>query len=85
MGNDGIFNLTYYDLLIGFDLTVFPSYYEPWGYTPLESLAFKVPTITTSLSWFWTLVKKSFQSKDQNMVLLLLKEMIQMIMKLLSR
>ena len=51
-GNDGVFNLSYYDLLIGLDGTVFPSYYEPWGYTPLESLAFRVPTITTSLSGF---------------------------------
>ena len=46
-GNDGIFNLPYYDLLIGMDATIFPSYYEPWGYTPLESNAFHVPTITT--------------------------------------
>jgi phosphorylase/glycogen(starch) synthase len=51
-GNDGIFNLTYYDLLPGFDLSVFPSYYEPWGYTPLESLVFGVPTVTTSLAGF---------------------------------
>lgn len=51
-GSDGIFNKSYYDLLIGMDLTVFPSYYEPWGYTPLESVAFSVPTITTDLSGF---------------------------------
>jgi len=51
-GADGIFNKPYYDLLIGMDLTVFPSYYEPWGYTPLESVAFSVPTITTDLSGF---------------------------------
>jgi len=51
-GNDGIFNLPYYDLLIGLDLTVFPSYYEPWGYTPLESIAFGIPTITTNLAGF---------------------------------
>ena len=51
-GNDGIFNLSYYDLLPGFDLSVFPSYYEPWGYTPLESLVFGVPTITTTLAGF---------------------------------
>lgn len=51
-GTDGIFNSEYYDLLIGMDATVFPSYYEPWGYTPLESIAFGVPTITTSLSGF---------------------------------
>lgn len=43
---------TYYDLLIGLDLTVFPSYYEPWGYTPLESIAFHVPTITTDVAGF---------------------------------
>lgn len=51
-GNDGIFNMSYYDLLIGLDVTVFPSYYEPWGYTPHESVAFSVPTITTSLAGF---------------------------------
>lgn len=51
-GNDGIFNKPYYDLLLGLDATVFPSYYEPWGYTPLESIAFGVPTVTTSLSGF---------------------------------
>jgi len=56
-GDDGIFNKPYYDLLCGFDLTVFPSYYEPWGYTPLESIAFSVPTITTNLAGFgaWAL------------------------------
>ena len=51
-GKDGIFNSSYYDLLIGNDLSVYASYYEPWGYTPLESIAFHVPTITTSLSGF---------------------------------
>ncbi len=51
-GQDGVFNLSYYDLLQGFDLTVFPSYYEPWGYTPLESVAFSIPTITANLAGF---------------------------------
>lgn len=51
-GDDGIFDMTYYSLLIGLDLTVFPSYYEPWGYTPHESIAFSVPTITTNLAGF---------------------------------
>ena len=51
-GADGIFNKHYYDLLIGNDLTVFPSYYEPWGYTPTESVAFHVPCITTDLAGF---------------------------------
>ncbi len=51
-GHDGIFDLSYYDMLIGQDLAVYPSYYEPWGYTPLEAVAFHVPCITTSLSGF---------------------------------
>lgn len=51
-GDDGIFNKSYYDLLIGLDLSIFASYYEPWGYTPLESVAFSVPTITTNLAGF---------------------------------
>jgi phosphorylase/glycogen(starch) synthase len=59
-GNDGIFNLDYYDLLVGFDGSMFPSYYEPWGYTPLESLAFHIPTITTTLAGFGKWVKTLF-------------------------
>ena len=51
-GDDGIFNMAYYSLLPGADATVFASYYEPWGYTPLESVAFGVPTVTTCLSGF---------------------------------
>ena len=51
-GNDGVFNKDYYDVLIGNDLSVYPSYYEPWGYTPLESAAFHIPTITTDLAGF---------------------------------
>lgn len=59
-GEDGVFNLPYYDLLIGFDASVFPSYYEPWGYTPMESIAFSIPTLTTSLAGFgrWVLDMK---------------------------
>ena len=51
-GDDGILNMPYYDVIIGKDLTVYPSYYEPWGYTPLESVAFSVPCITTDLAGF---------------------------------
>lgn len=51
-GHDGIFDKTYYDLLIGQDLAIYPSYYEPWGYTPLESAAFHVPTVTSDLAGF---------------------------------
>ena len=51
-GKDGILDLTYYDVVLGNDLCIYPSYYEPWGYTPLEAVAFKVPCITTDLAGF---------------------------------
>lgn len=51
-GKDGIVNMEYYDWVLGNDLSVYSSYYEPWGYTPLESIAFRVPTITTDLAGF---------------------------------
>ena len=62
-GYDGIFNMPYYDLLIGMDLTVFPSYYEPWGYTPMESVAFRVPTITTNLAGYGLWVREHFKGE----------------------
>ena len=64
-GVDGIFNIPYYDLLIGNDLCVYPSYYEPWGYTPLESVAFHIPCVTTSLSGFgmWANTLKGGESE----------------------
>ncbi|HNW76612.1 MAG TPA: alpha-glucan family phosphorylase [Bacteroidales bacterium] len=69
-GNDGIFNTTYYNLLAGFDASVFPSYYEPWGYTPLESLAFHVPAITTSLAGFGVWIEeRALQIRGSAMVI----------------
>ncbi|HIU39043.1 MAG TPA: glycogen/starch synthase [Candidatus Limisoma intestinavium] len=61
-GNDGIFDMTYYELLPGFDAAVFPSYYEPWGYTPQEGLAFGVPTIATDLSGFGQWLLSEFEN-----------------------
>ena len=57
-GHDGVFNMPYYNLLAGVDLSVFASYYEPWGYTPLESVAFGVPTVTTTLAGFGLWIAK---------------------------
>lgn len=63
-GRDGIFNMSYYDLLIGFDASAFPSYYEPWGYTPLESIAFGIPTLSTTLAGFGQWVNDSYSKKQ---------------------
>lgn len=51
-GSDGVFDILYEEALAACDLSIFPSFYEPWGYTPLESIAYAVPTITTDLSGF---------------------------------
>ena len=59
-GKDGILNLSYYDVVLGNDLCIYPSYYEPWGYTPLEAVAFKVPCITTDLAGFGLWANKEF-------------------------
>lgn len=61
-GNDGIVNISYYDILPAIDITVFPSYYEPWGYTPLESVAFGIPTITSDKSGFGQWVLSSMEN-----------------------
>lgn len=63
-GQDPIFHESYYDMLTGMDTSVFPSYYEPWGYTPLESIAFSIPTITTSLAGFGIWAKKQTGSSE---------------------
>jgi glycosyltransferase involved in cell wall biosynthesis len=65
-GKDGIFNKEYYDVLLGEDLSIYASYYEPWGYTPLESVAFKVPTVTTDLAGFGLWVKNLKGYRDIN-------------------
>ena len=64
-GNDGIIDIKYYDFLLGFHFTAFPSYYEPWGYTPMESLAFHVPTVTTSLAGFGAWIKDKLGSENR--------------------
>lgn len=65
-GSDGIVQISYYDLLPALDLTIFPSYYEPWGYTPLESVAFGVPTITDDKAGFGQWVLDNFQNGIDN-------------------
>ncbi|MCE2929446.1 MAG: alpha-glucan family phosphorylase [Candidatus Caenarcaniphilales bacterium] len=59
-GQDGIFNMRYEDILEACDLSLFPSFYEPWGYTPLESAVVGIPTITSDLSGFgyWTQINE---------------------------
>jgi len=61
-GNDGKINISYFDFLTAFDLSIFPSYYEPWGYTPMESMALGIPSITTTLTGFGLWVKDNIDN-----------------------
>lgn len=69
-GKDGIFNISYYEMLAAADLSVFASYYEPYGYTPLESISYAVPTITTSLSGFGHYVSRLSKDISQGVMVL---------------
>lgn len=59
-GADGLLDTSYYESMIGADLGIFPSYYEPWGYTPLEAAALRTPSITTDLAGFGKFVEKLY-------------------------
>jgi len=60
-GNDNLLGLKYYDAIQGSHFGIFPSYYEPWGYTPLESAALGVPALTTDLAGFGRFIKAKQQ------------------------
>lgn len=47
-----LFGLDYEEFVRGCHLGVFPSYYEPWGYTPAECTVMGIPSVTTNLSGF---------------------------------
>jgi glycogen(starch) synthase len=66
-----LISLDYEQFVRGCHLGVFPSYYEPWGYTPMECVALGVPTITTDLSGFGAYVQHHITSpQDQGIYVL---------------
>ncbi len=52
-----LFNLDYQQFVRGCHMGIFPSYYEPWGYTPMECVALGLPAVTTDLSGFGAYVQ----------------------------
>lgn len=70
-GNDNLISLKYYDALQGCHLGVFPSYYEPWGYTPLESAALGVPALTTDFAGFGRYIRAEIKDSDQGGIFIL--------------
>jgi glycogen(starch) synthase len=60
--NNPLFGLDYDDFVRGFHLGVFPSYYEPWGYTPAECTVMGVPSVTTNLSGFGSYMEENIEN-----------------------
>lgn len=54
-----LFNIDYDQFVRGCHMGIFPSYYEPWGYTPPECIAMGIPTVTTDLSGFGSYVQNN--------------------------
>ncbi|MBN1377550.1 glycogen/starch synthase [Candidatus Woesearchaeota archaeon] len=69
-GNDGLFDLEYYDAMAGCHLGLFPSYYEPWGYTPLESISMSVPAVTSDLAGFGKFIEDKASGKTPGIYVL---------------
>jgi glycogen phosphorylase/synthase len=67
---DGILDLPYESVIRAVDLTCFPSFYEPWGLTPEESLALGVPTVTTDLAGFGEWMKEQGVSEQDGLFVL---------------
>ena len=61
-----LFGMEYGQFVRGCHMGIFPSYYEPWGYTPLECIASGVPTATSDLAGFGDYVKKNMPNPDKS-------------------
>ena len=66
-----LLHLDYDNFVRGCHLGIFPSYYEPWGYTPMESIALGVPAVTSDLSGFGAYVQKHIDRSEEQGVLVL--------------
>ncbi len=61
-----LFGMDYGEFVRGCHLGIFPSYYEPWGYTPLECMASGVPSVTSDLSGFGDYLTQNFPDHEKN-------------------
>jgi hypothetical protein len=62
--NDGLLGMEYQDLVIGSSMGVFPSRYEPWGYTPFETAALRTISVTTDVAGFGRYILSNFKEED---------------------
>jgi glycogen synthase len=61
-----LFGMDYLEFVRGCNLGIFPSYYEPWGYTPLECMACGIPSVTSDLSGFGDYLIRHYADHEQN-------------------
>lgn len=66
-----LFSMDYSDFVRGCHLGVFPSYYEPWGYTPAECAVLGVPAICTDLSGFGAFMQANVPDHDEQGIFVL--------------
>jgi glycogen synthase len=66
-----LFGMDYHEFVRGCHLGVFPSYYEPWGYTPLEAIASGIPTVTSDLAGFGTYLEERIRESRREPVKIL--------------
>lgn len=59
-----VLGMEYEDFVRGCHLGVFPSYYEPWGYTPAECTVMGIPSITTNLSGFGCFMEENVENPE---------------------
>ena len=64
-----VLNLDYEQFVRGCHMGIFPSYYEPWGYTPMECVALGLPAVTTDLSGFGAYVRHTIPNHDERGIL----------------
>ncbi|CAN0130669.1 unnamed protein product, partial [Chrysoparadoxa australica] len=60
-----LFSMEYGQFVRGCHMGIFPSYYEPWGYTPLECLASGIPAVTSDLAGFGDYVMQNVRDHDK--------------------
>ena len=60
-----LFKMDYNQFVRGCHLGIFPSMYEPWGYTPLECLASGLPSVTSNLAGFGDYVDRNIQGHEK--------------------
>ncbi|WP_017496489.1 glycosyltransferase [Flavobacterium sp. WG21] len=66
-----LFGMNYYDFAMGCDLGIFPSYYEPWGYTPIECNALGISTVTSDTSGFAQFVSSMVEQPEDAGIIIL--------------